>query len=1454
VLAELEVLVARDPLREGLQAQRMLALYRSGRQAQALQAYRQARSALVEQIGVEPGPALRELHDAILRQDPQLDPPALESEPLPAELYAGTPLAGREPELDVLREAWRDAHAGGGRFVLVLGARGMGKTRLAAELAGEVHRDRAIVLHASGAGDADAARAAISRAARARRPTLLVVDDVDRAGEEVGAALRELAEGLDALAVLVLATAQAGDAPVAPRVDATVALGPLGPDDVAAVARLYADPREDVEVPIAGLLQDSGGVPRRVHQAAIEWARAERVRRLGGAAGRTASRRAGLRAAEDELAGDVVVALEAARERAQVPADVVVCPFKGLAAFEPEDAAFFFGRERLVAEMVARLAGAPMLGLVGPSGSGKSSVLRAGLLPALGQGVLPGSETWAIALLRPGEHPLQALHDATSAAAPGGRLVLAVDQLEEAFVACRDERERAAFMDALVRSARDPRRRAVVLVAVRADFYGRCASYPELWRLLGANQTPVGPMRRDELRSAIELPARNAGLEVEPDLTHALIDDVEGEPGALPLLSTCLLELWQRRDGRALRLAAYQESGGVHAAVARLAEGAYGRLDGDGRRMARAVLLRLTGEGQGEAVVRARVALDEFGDDARPVLDELTDSRLLTVTEGEVEVAHEALLREWPRLRGWLEDDAEGRRLHRQLRAAASEWDAGGRDRSELYRGARLAAARDWAADHDPELAARERSFLDESASASGRAHRRLRMVLAGVAALLVVAVIAGAIALNERGNARREAVAADAQRLGAQALSADDLDRSLLLARQGVALDDSLQTRGNLLAALLKSPAAIGVVRGDGDSLIDLDLSPDGGTLAYMEDDGTLRFVDARTRRAEAPPVAVSGYAPCTIAALLRFDQLHYSPDGSRIAVGACQPVILDAATHRVIAHLQVGRDKIVYSLRFSPDGRTLYAVRGPGGATVLRFDGRTGRRLSGVARIRADRFVTAIPTPDGRAVVTAGSAEGGTVARDARTLRALRRIPAGAQYTALSPDGHTLLLGGADGSVRFADLRTGSVRLASGRHDGVVERGIFSADGRFAITAATDRQIILWDVRHAAESEALGGHHGRITALAISRDSSTLYSSALDGEVLIWDLKGAHRLGRRFTVGLDRLGETPRYALSPDGRNLAVGRPDGRVGVFDMGTLRRLSLFPVVPGAGGAVAGMRWIPRSDLIVVGGDNGFLALVDPLRGRVVKRLYGYAAYARIYTPGISADGHVMVTGATDGTVRVWALPSGREMGPRLRFRGGIGDVSMSPDGRSFAVAGIEGTDNPGVQIFDVAAHRRVAALSQDESIWSLARFTPDGRYIVGGSFEGWVRLWSTKTWKPATRILRGHAGEVLWESMSRDGRTLATGGFDGTVRLWDLPTQREVGAPLPGLPGRLTVPQFTPDGRSLLAITDAGRAYLWDVRPSRWMRQACDVAGRTLTRTEWQDALPGRDYAPACRR
>ena len=377
---------------------------------------------------------------------------------------------------------------------------------------------------------------------------------------------------------------------------------------------------------------------------------------------------------------------------------------------------------------MARLVGSTLIAIVGPSGSGKSSVLRAGLLPALADGVLPGSERWRQVVMRPGEHPLAELGRALARLAPeesrgngdgplaaaldslgpDERLVLAVDQLEEIFTACRDEAERADVR----RRARGPRRRRrigglVVVLGIRGDFYGRCAEYPELAEQMSANTVLVGPMRRDELRRAIELPARRAGLRVEPSLVAALVGDVADEPGGLPLLSTTLVELWEERSGRTLRRSAYVRSGGVNGAVARLAERAYQRLSGRQRERARAILLRLA-DAEEAAPVRRRVPLAELevekDEDTAGALAVLTESRLVTVDEGTVEVAHEALLSEWPRLRGWLEEDAEGRRLHQHVIQAAGEWQGSGRDPAELYRGARLASALEWASDHEREL------------------------------------------------------------------------------------------------------------------------------------------------------------------------------------------------------------------------------------------------------------------------------------------------------------------------------------------------------------------------------------------------------------------------------------------------------------------------------------------------------------------------------------------------------------------------------------------------------------------------------------------------------------------------------------------------------------------------------------------------------------------------------
>ena len=257
--------------------------------------------------------------------------------------------------------------------------------------------------------------------------------------------------------------------------------------------------------------------------------------------------------------------------------------------------------------------------------------------------------------------------------------------------------------------------------------------------------------------------------------------------------------------------------------------------------------------------------------------------------------------------------------------------------------------------------------------------------------------------------------------------------------------------------------------------------------------------------------------------------------------------------------------------------------------------------------------------------------------------------------------------------------------------------------------------------------------------------------------------------------------------------------------------------------------------------------DGSIALVDPRSGATVKRLTGHRD--SLYTPSFSADGRLLAT-ASAHRIQLYALPSGQPIGRPLISRVEIGDVSLSPDGRTLAVTR---TPRGGVEIYDVPTLRSRMKLPGAATVREYARFTADGRYLTGASWKGWAQLWSTKTWSPVGRRFGGHAGGVEWTSLNPAGNTLATGGADGTVRLWDLRTQQPLGAPLRGLPNRIVVPQFTPDGAHLFAIYgEGGRAYRWDVRPSSWARHACAVAGRPLTRSEWQDALPGRDYAPAC--
>ena len=1478
LVSELEAAVAEQPLREHLRGQLMLALYRCGRQAEALEAYRAARQTLVQEIGIEPRAELRALQDAILAQDPALDPPPGLDE-LPAALDRGSPiLAGRDRELGELSALATEACEGGGAVMLVTGPRGSGKTRLAAELAREALRRRMTVVYTRAGDTADDALAAIRRAEQSG-PVLLVVDDADDAHPEVLDRAAAVARDSDRRGLLLLLLHTRPDPPAAFATYATrsIALGPLQDEAVAEIAHLYqaagAEP-----VPVAALAAESGGIPLAAHRLAAEWARARAAHAAGASAGRAAAERHDLRAAEAELSGDLL-ALRAADERgrlyesdgngAPLPA---VCPFPGLAPFDGAHARYFFGRERLVAELVARLVGAPLLAVVGRSGSGKSSAVRAGLLPALGSGVLPGSEAWSPAVMRPGPRPMAALESVL----PEGRdrAVLVVDQFEEVFTVCRDERERTDFLDALVALAEDRDGGVQIVVAMRADFYGHCGTHDRLARLVGANQVLVGPMRGDELRRAIVEPARGVGLQVEPALADALIADVLDEPGGLPLLGAALLEQWRERDGRVMRRAAYERSGGVRGAVGRLAEATYARLSEPERIAARRILLRLADAGeQGASFVRRPVPLDELDAqrdrETAAALELLVDSRLVTVDEGTVEVAHEALLREWPRLRSWLEEDAEGRRLHQHLTHAARDWEAAARDPGELYRGSRLAVALEWTAAHEGDLNALEREFLDESRAAAEdeaehqrAANRRLRTLLAGLAGLLVLAVVAGVVALNQRGEARDSALSADAQRLGAEALTQDRLDRALLLARAGIALDETPTTQGSLLSVLLRSPAALGMLdygRPAGAAA----LSPDGRLMAIGDVAGKVTLYSTGTRQPLGRPYWIRGGF---------IQSLRFSPDGSSLAIGSRDPTdpsqsavldLIDPRTRKLRLRVELpprreraefvearaeflpnSRDLVVASIHGefpNAPATVLYRVNGDSGAieSELRVGEYAGRELS--------------ITADGERLFLTSPRENRSWEIDPGELTIRRTYEVGDFSGAVSPGGQVFALGSRSGQVRLLDLRSGEVRSFRGRHDGGVQTMSFTPDARRLVTAG-NAQVIVWDVTRGAIAERLGGHSGSIFGLDVSSDGRTLVTAAWDGRAIVWDLAGDRRLDRRFSVRGYRDDLDVWYvvdvargvAVSPDGRTLAVTHLDGTVELLDTATLRRRRPFRAIRGFAGSVA---FSPDGHLLAVAGARGRITLRDARTGRSAGELRGLRAdsQALAFSPG----GRLLAAaeaGFQPPRMRIWDVR--RRAPTRFAVSTSASALAFSPDETLIAAAnGREGAD--GADIRDARSGEEVKWLDTPEPTRSVA-FSPDGSLLVVGLFDGTVRFFSTNDWKRVGSPFEAHAGVVMSTSFSPDGRVLATAGADGTVALWDVETRKPIGTPVTVAPDTMVTAAFSPDGSHLFAVSTSGEGIRLDASPESWKRRACGVAGRDLTAREWEDVLPERSYQAVC--
>ena len=944
--------------------------------------------------------------------------------------------------------------------------------------------------------------------------------------------------------------------------------------------------------------------------------------------------------------------------------------------------------------------------------------------------------------------------------------------------------------------------------------------------LLSASHVLVGPMGRDELARAIEQPAARSGLALEDGLAEALVSDVVGEPGGLPMLSTTLLELWRAREGRALRYTTYQTSGGVRGAVARLAEDAYTRLGDTERRIARGLMLRLAGGEEGALVRRRVLAADlERVNGAGPVLAELTDARLLTVSDGEVELSHEALLRQWPRYRAWLEEDRVGRRVHAHLSAAAADWDARNRDPGELYRGARLAGALDWAAQHDDRLNAVEREFIQSSRLEAERSarrqrtqNRRLRGLLSGVGVLLAFAVVAGIVALvNQQSashQARRATIAARvalARQLGAQAVNEPRLDRAMLLAREAVNLDRSPQTEGTLLATLQRSPAVIGTFALPVDLAPQLALSPDGRTLAVshflinrygFEDNvslGDIRFYDPQTRAVERAPVAHFGGAEAPV----------YSSGGSLLAypTDSLLPSIAvrDAQTLALLRTLTFDPFQIALLtpdtahaiILFSPDGRTVYCAyrvfnlarsltNAPGATYLVRWSLPSGRRLS-TTRIDPGAVLALTLVDNGARVLVVDARRVSVV--DSSSVRRLSSVaispaPVGPSAAAISPDGRTIAVGSRTGQMSFIDASTGDARPGTGSLSSPVTSVTYSPGGRAVASTGTDNKVIVWDPQVATAAELLTAPAEQVQDVAFSPDGSTLYTSSLGGVLLEWDLTGDRRFGRRFALGAGSpccgavTPIAPPLALSPDGTMFAARLGRSRIGLFSTRTLQRQASFAIRPRHA-TVTALAWSPTQPELAVAGDSGLMQ-VWRVNGapRLERSLTGLhetlGAPEAIQALAFSPDGQLLAAsdsskplGPTEGFLALYAT----RLAELAIWRASNGRLVMPPRDLE-------------------TGHGRYGAVA----------FSRDGRLLAVGRPDSSDLVLDLTTGQVRQRLYPLGADDTVSLAFAPDG-TLATGTQGGIVQLWNPITGAAVAGPVAVAAGPVTSIAFDTTGQ-----------------------------------------------------
>ncbi|MCS6843955.1 MAG: hypothetical protein NZ528_06470 [Caldilineales bacterium] len=1154
------------------------------------------------------------------------------------------------------------------------------------------------------------------------------------------------------------------------------------------------------------------------------------------------------------------------RLRAQddVEAVELANPYKGLQPFGEADYLSFYGREDFTRRLLDAVHAQPLVAVVGPSGIGKTSVVRAGLLPRLRAGGDGPAGRWLVVALRPGSHPFLSLAAALAphrsnrpqpngsgaadqvselarrlqegqlslaevagglvgAEAFGGRprLLLFVEELEELFTLCPDPALRTAFLDWLVQSVARPGP-ATVLVNLRADFMAQALLHRGLADALQSASLILGPMSRSELEAAIVRPAEAQGFSFEPGLVARILDDVGEAPGQLPLLQFALAQLWENRAGRMLTHAAYEAIGRVSGALARYAEQVYGQLSPQEQALARQVFTQMALPGEGTEDTHRPVPRAELSEEAWTLVQKLANARLvvtdLRAGQETAEVVHDVLLRSWSRLREWLAADRTFRVWQQRARLAAEQWRAAGHDPDLLWRGAALSEAEEWAAARPEDLDPTVRAFV-----ASG-VQRRTREREEAEAQRQRALADAQALAEAQRRRAELEAQASRRLRwLAAGLLTAVAVALLMLV----VALDQAREAqrqRDLALAAQATAVAEQQVAEAQAQRALARQLAAQTVNLADTQPD-LAALLSLESLRRDRSPAAVRDLLlnlrlPPTLIRFLHghtaaIHALAVSPDGRWLAsadeVGRVWLWNVDAGQPETSFDTPGGRE--ISSLAFGPDGRQL-ALGGIDGDLWL-WDVERRRLVAPDHRPHADQVLALRFTADGQHLLS-GGADGLLHRWQVPDLVAVgqpvdlaRGVPQ-VEVRSVSPNGRWVAVTRNEVALTVWDLAAGRPLWGERQdHSSSVANVVFSPDGRRLATGSFDGTVIVYDLaRGEPIFPSLAEHEGRVLALAFSPDSRWLASGSTDATVRLWDLESGQPIPPTLA---GHANWVRTVAFSPDGARLLSGDADGRLLQWDIAGHR------ILPGHRAQVRGVAFDPtgRTATLASGSFDRTVAIYDA--NAAALRLPPLVGHTNaVLDVAFSPDGSLVASGsAGPGEIRLWDPTTGQALAA-LPEPGSVATTLLfSPDGRTLASGHFDGS----VILWEVA-QRTVRQRLQAHNDWVLAlAFSPDGANLATGSRDQTVWLWDAATGAPRLGPLRGHNNWVTALAFSPDGRTLASGGGDGMIRLWDVATGRLLFSPLAGHTRPVWHLQIEARGHGqvLLSLGNEGSVLQWDL-------------------------------------